>query len=310
MIERIAIDPVKNRDAWLDYRRGFVTASDVPAVCGEGLFGSAAKVWADKKGLTPPQEMNDAMFRGIIGEPAVFRALQWHFPQWEIKPASVFLCDRESRLGATPDGAAVIPGREGVGIIQCKTVSRPWYEAHWLDDNDQAVVPLAYELQTLTEAMLADAPWAMIAVLIVDTFKWELKVFPVERNPGAEAKIRQCVLDFCRDYLDANVQPPIDPTRDADLVKRLFRRDDGTILDLRSDNAMPMFLDEREALKAEIKKKEDRVSELETEIKSKIGDALGFCVQGWKATWPVITVNHKPKEASVSQHRRLAVKRI
>ncbi len=271
-VERIQIDPVRNRDAWMDWRRGFVTASDVPAVCGEGLFGSSAKVWAEKKGLTAPAEMNDAMFRGIIGEPAVLRAIQWHFPTWEVRPASVFLCDRESRLGATPDAAAVIPGRDGIGIIQCKTVSRPWFEAHWLDDNEQAVVPLAYELQTLTEAMLADAPWAMIAVLIVDTFRWELKVFPVERNPGAEAKIKQCVLDFCRDYLDANVQPPIDPARDEELVKRLFPRDDGTEIDLRFDNSLPGIVADLEAAKAVKKQAETDEKIAATAIKAKLGE--------------------------------------
>src|SRR5258708_13091032 len=98
------------------------------------MWGSSGKVGAEKKGLNAPAEMNDGMFRGIIGEPAVLRAIQWHFPTWEVRPASVFLCDRESRLGATPDAAAVIPGRDGIGIIQCKTVSRPWFEAHWPHD--------------------------------------------------------------------------------------------------------------------------------------------------------------------------------
>jgi predicted phage-related endonuclease len=260
------------RPQWLDLRTKFITASDVPAVCGEGLFGSAAKVWAEKKGLLSPQEMNDAMFRGIIGEPAVMRAIQWHFPDWEIRPTGVFLCDRETRLGATPDGAAVIPGRDGIGIIQCKTVSRPWYEQKWLDDDDKPVVPLAYELQTLTEAMLADAPWAMIAVLIVDTFKWELKVFPVERNPGAEAKIRQCVAEFCRDYLDANVQPPIDPVRDEELVKRLFPRDNGAEIDLSGDNSLPGIVADFEAAKAIKKRAETEEKIAATAIKAKLGE--------------------------------------
>jgi hypothetical protein len=278
-IERIAIDPMKDRAAWLQLRAGFITASDVPAVCGFGLYHSAARVWAEKRGLLAQADMNDAMLRGIIGEPAVFRAIEWHYPDWELKQAKVFLADRAARLGATPDGAAIVPDRPGIVVVQCKVIAAPVFRADWLADPDDdlqfgaATPPLAYRLQTLTETMLAEASSGVLAVLVVDAFKWVLRLFWVERHPGSEAAIRDKVATFWRDYLDPGVQPPIDGRLDEDLVKRLFPQDDGTEIDLTGDNEMPALVDGLIAARGDKKDAEGREKEAKTIIAAKIGEA-------------------------------------
>src|SRR3984893_15726578 len=159
-IERIAINPVKDRATWLALRQQDITASDVPAICGEGMFGSATKVWAEKLGKVGPQEMSEAMKRVLWGEAAVFEAIGWEHPDWDVRRAKIYLRDPDLRLGATPDGAAIIPGLDGVTIIQTKVIARPVFNTYWLadpeDDYSKVVAPLAYQLQTLTEAMLAD----------------------------------------------------------------------------------------------------------------------------------------------------------
>src|SRR5579859_7575536 len=99
-IERI---PIESREQWLSLRRNDITASDVPAVCGEGLYGSATRVWAEKKGLIPAAEMSDVMKRGIWGEAAVVEALKDERPHWQLRRAKVYVRDAEARLGCTPD---------------------------------------------------------------------------------------------------------------------------------------------------------------------------------------------------------------
>ena len=123
-IERIAIDPVRDRATWLALRQHDITASDVPAICGEGLFGSATKVWAEKLGKVGPQEMTEAMKRGLWGEAAVFSAIEMEYPDWEVRRAKVYLRDTAARLGATPDGAALIPGLDG-GKIPPRVLLQP-----------------------------------------------------------------------------------------------------------------------------------------------------------------------------------------
>ncbi|MES2166575.1 MAG: YqaJ viral recombinase family protein [Pseudomonadota bacterium] len=289
-IERIAVDPTKHRAEWLALRQRDITASDVPAVCGEGMFGSPAKVWAEKRGLIPPVELNDAMKRGMWGEAAVFSAIEWEYPDWEVRRAKVYFRDAEARLGATPDGAVIIPGRDGVGIIQTKVIAKPVFQMHWLadpeDDYSQVIAPLGYQLQTLTESMLSDADYAMIAALVVDTFKWSLHIVPVDRNPGAEQVIRNRVAAFCRDFLDTGVQPAIDPERDEDLVKRLFPKDVGTTIDLSGDNEAPMLVDELAIARALKKEGEGREKIAKTALAGKLGEnAYGKLADGRKISF-------------------------
>jgi predicted phage-related endonuclease len=276
-IERIAIDPAKDRATWLALRQQDITASDVPAICGEGMFGSATKVWAEKLGKVGPQEMTEAMKRGLWGEAAVFEAIGWEHPDWDVRRAKVYLRDPVLRLGATPDGAAIIPGLEGITVIQTKVIARPVFNAHWLTDPEDEyspiVAPLAYQLQTLTETMLADAARGMIVPLVVDTFKRELKVIPLDRNPAAEAVIYDRVAGFWRNHLDTGIQPPIDPERDEQIVKLLFPQDNGLEIDLSHDNELPGLVDQLVATRAVQREGASQEAVVKTAIAGKFGEA-------------------------------------
>jgi hypothetical protein len=271
-IERI---PIVSRDQWLELRRHDICASDVPAVCGDALFGSAAQVWAEKRGLIPAKAMTEPMKRGLWLEPAVLEAIRWYHPDWDLRRAKVYVRDGEARLGCTPDFACVRPDRQGIGTIQAKVISRPVFNEHWrARDNDTIIIPpLAYQLQTLTEAMLNDAPWCMLAALVIDTFTAELFMVDVPRHPEAEARIRSKVEWFWKAHLDPAIQPKIDPERDGDLIKTLFPRDSGATVDLSGDNMIMNLVEKLNEFKSEIKTREEAKENIETEIKAKLGDA-------------------------------------
>lgn len=275
-IERIAIT---SRDQWLALRMQDITASDVGAVCGHGLYHSAARVYAEKRGDLSPAEMNEAMKRGIWGEPSVVEALSWERPDWQLRRAKVYMRDPELRLGATPDCGAIDPERDGVGVVQCKIVAAPVFADKWLknpEDNPHDVFaparpPIAYELQTLTEGALAEAQWGVIAALIVDTFKWTLRLFPVDRHEDAEAAIKNRVAAFWRNHLIPGIPPPIDAQLDDELVKTLYPRDDGSEIDLRSDNEFPGFVHQLLTARATKSEAEKIEKVAKTNILAKIG---------------------------------------
>jgi hypothetical protein len=176
-----------------------------------------------------------------------------------------------------------VPGRDGVVVVQAKVIAAPVFRAHWIDDDGDddsddvefapATPPLAYQLQTLTEAMLADAAAGVLAVLVVDTFKWKLRLFWVERHLSAESRIREKVAHFWSHYLDLGIQPPIDAERDEELVKALFPTDDGTEIDLTGDNEIPGLVDALETARAEKKRYADDEQRAKTAIAAKMGDA-------------------------------------
>lgn len=292
IVERI---PIQNRDQWLALRTRDITASDVPAVCGEGMFGSPAKVWAEKRGMIPPAEMNEAMKRGRWGEAAVVEALLDERPTWQLRRSKVYLRDPAARLGATPDCAAIIPEfGDGVVIVQAKVVARKVFELKWLADPDDdphdlyapASAPLGYQLQTLTESMLSEAVHGIIAALIVDEWRWTLRLFDVPRHPGAEAMIRDRVAGFWANYLDPGIQPPIDAARDSELVSLLYPQDQGTTVDLSGDNEIPGLVATRESLKAAIKNAEGLCKSADTSIKAKLGEnTFGRLGDGRLISW-------------------------
>jgi hypothetical protein len=180
-------------------------------------------------------------------------------------------------LGATPDGAAIIPGLDGVTVIQTKVIARPVFDAYWRsnpdDEYSSIVPPLAYQLQTLTETMLADAARGLIVALVVDTFKWDLYAIPLDRNAPAEAVIRDRVSSFWRNHLDTGIQPPIDAERDEQVVKLLFPQDNGIEIDLSRDNEMPDLVQDLEDARRMKKSADESEGKAKTAIAGKMGEA-------------------------------------
>jgi YqaJ-like viral recombinase domain len=292
--------PITSREQWLNLRKGFVTASNVPAVCNvSGYDQTPLSVYLEKQELARPIEENALMRRGRWMEPAVFAALAERFPNWQIQPGKVFIADHDARLGATPDGIAVDPERPGIGVIQCKVISRPVFKLKWLDDpgsdNDEtapAHVPLDYMLQTITEAMLVDGAspklppaWAAVATLVLDTFGAFLRVFPVDRHPSAEATIRKAVADWWV-LADQKIMPPVDPTRDSDTLKALYPQDDGTEIDLSANIAAQKLVDSRREWKIVAKQAKTNCETIDTSIKALLGPhTYGRVADGSLISW-------------------------
>lgn len=276
-VERIAIT---DRAQWLELRRQDVTASDIAVVCGVSPYKTIFQLWAEKTNANPAtsdRPDNGAMLRGRIYEPAVFKAALM-FTDWtSVTPFDdkLYLRDPVLRIGATPD--AIGADRDGEFIVQAKTVGRSIFEA-W--DGP----PLAYQLQTLTEAMLYGAPRAYLAVLVTDPFNPEFHAYEVPRHKDAEQRIRDAVTRFW-DSIEAGELPAIDYSRDGELLKQMFKPREGVApVDLTGDNMLPILLDTRETLKADVKQKQVRIDEINAELIHKLDGAPAAVCAGWKIT--------------------------
>lgn len=78
-------------------------------------------------------------------------------------------------------------------------------------------------------------------------------------------------------------------------------------LDLRGDNRLPVLLDERERLKVELKRTQDQLKELDTELRDKLGDAQQMVTDGWMVSQSTYIRNEYTVPASTMH--RLTVKR-
>ncbi|WP_024516950.1 YqaJ viral recombinase family protein [Bradyrhizobium sp. Tv2a-2] len=303
-VEIHKVDPVRDREGWLKLRQKDVTASDVASIAGVG-YRSPREVWADKTGQIGQKADTPVLRRGRRFEPSLWATIKEENPSWEIRAGKVYLRAPSLRFGATPDAMAIDPERPGLILIQGKVVAKPVFVADWLGGDREGtnpIVPLGYQLQTLAETMLASIAFKQVihpyvAAWVIDTFSEDLKMIPLVRHPVAEQKILETVKGFW-DLLDAGGVPAIDPTRDHDLVRKLYPVDDGSIIDLSSDNLLPDLFDERKKLGEVISSSEKRRDEISTEIMAKIGAAtFALIAGGRKLSLKVTNVKEQQRAA-------------
>ena len=276
MIERIPLNDV-SRDEWLRMRRNFVSASEAATVCGEASYGSLAELYCEKRGLRPPQADSGVLRRGRWGELAAFAALADEYPDWSVQRASWHVRDTERRIAATPDGFAVRPDRDGPGNVQAKVVSRSIFRRRWLDDSDgdldgEASPPAQYVIQTTAERMLCECEWSVIACLINSEWDWSFRLFEVEHDPALEERIAAKAQEFFDLYLDPGIMPPFEPQRDAELIRHLYPRDDGSTIDLTGDNRAAVAAEELIETSAAVKRLTATEKALKTELAGKLGE--------------------------------------
>jgi predicted phage-related endonuclease len=121
-----------------------------------------------------------------------------------------------------------------------------------------------------------------MAVLVTDPFNPEFHHYEVPRHKDAEQRIRDAVAAFWNS-IEAGEMPAIDYSRDADLIKQMFKpREAVETIDLTGDNMLPIILDLRETLKADIKQKQVRVDEIDAEVRHKLNGAPAAVCAGWK----------------------------
>jgi hypothetical protein len=135
--------------------------------------------------------------------------------------------------------------------------------------------PLAFQLQVLSEAMLAEIAYgepatAMLAVLVHDTFTADIHLVPIPRRGLAEFAILDRVDDFWR-ILDAGRQPDMIPGEDGETLDGMYPQDDGTEIDLRGNNELPALFDERQRLGKETRDGEARREEIKDVFRAAMG---------------------------------------
>jgi predicted phage-related endonuclease len=266
---------------WLERRRHDITASRLPALFGLNPYLSLAQLADIMRGTTGTGTGSvpdsPAMRRGRILEPAVAAALAEERP--ELPPlvrATTYHRVPDWRLGCTPDYWC---GDEG--LVQCKTVSAQQWQA-W-----HGKVPTGYVVQTLCEMLVTGRAWGLLAVLEVSP-SYPLHVVEVPRHAAAERRILDAVAKWWVAF-DAGEIAGAAPS--AELAAEL---DDGSYVDLSTDNYLCAALPERERLKAEASAAEKQIAEIDATLKSAMGSASSAWVPGYAVTFR-------------TQHRREAI---
>lgn len=269
-IQRIPIDQENDRAGWLALREPDVTASVVAALFGASPYMTKADLYWSKKGQAPARTFSEAMGEWREDLEAVFPIrVRRKRPEWRLEKARAYLRDPAARIGATPD-FYVYGDPRGLGVLQAKTSDRRTFEREWRDGS----VPFWILLQNSVELMLEpEAAFGAVAVITIEAYRSETEIFDIPRIPALERKIRDAVAKFWTDVEFEN-EPPLDPQRDGQVMAMLYPEEvTNKSVDLSGDNALPVLLAERQALKATIREADSRCEEIDNEIKAKMLDA-------------------------------------
>ncbi len=299
----VTINKVTSRVEWLVQRKGAVTASEIGALFSCHPYKTALGLYNDKANIIFSDiPDNAAMRRGRLLESAAAEATREQRPEWTIEKANEYYQNADKGIGATPDFYITCPKR-GRGVLQTKVVLPSIFEEQWTLENP----PLWIMLQVQTEMLLAGVTWGAITAFVVDTWRWPCHVYELDAHVPTQTVLTQRVQKFWAD-LKIGRAPIPDYARDLELFKTLHPKDNGEMLDLTRDNRLPELIAQRESLKEKIKaQKPDLVAleAIETEIKAKIGDALGAHFAGGKVLYP--TIARKGYSVAESTYRKLSV---
>jgi hypothetical protein len=260
-------------------RAGHVTASSVAALVNAHPFKTRLAYWAELRGILLPNAGNRLTQRGILFEPVVARAVGIELPEADIRyPLNTYFFDRELRYGCSPDAVMQLDGE--LLNLQLKVVNKRSFEQHW-----ECGPPPYIELQVTAENDLMGVDGSMVAALVLDSYDYQLRLFPVPRNPGREARLRELVAAFWDDVRTGN-RPPASPDQDGPTVAAMFPLSSSEpVLDLTGDNRLSELLPARAMLKGEISSLEKQVEGMDTEIKLKLAKHERATLPGWKLTW-------------------------
>lgn len=299
--------PIYSRHEWLATRLLDVTASEIAALKGIHPFVTPFGLYAKKIAATVDDESSPQMERGLLLQPVALEKIKLDHPDWKIYDPETYYRDSAARIGATPDALVEIPGRDGFGVVQIKSVVPALFKRNWVNSDGEIDPPLWIVLQASVEAYCTGASYAMVAPMVIG-HKIDVHLIEIPLRTDLIDSLKADVAEFWQ-RVENRRPPEITSVVDFEVVAKLYKPVAGATIDLRGDNELTGLADRDEELKATIKAAE---AERKT-IKARFVAALDSCEIGILADGRAImakTIHKKAYEVPASSYLSVTVKEI
>jgi hypothetical protein len=174
----------------------------------------------------------------------------------------------------------------------------------WHAEDGEISPPLWIALQAMAEQHLTQTDFAYVAALVVG-YGLSLELIPVPMLPSVIEQVRAKVSAFW-DLVAAGQLPAPDYGVDGKMLAEVLRDDDGSELDLSTDNELPIIAAELEAAQISKKMAEDALDQCKAKILYRIGNASQAKFSGGMIS--AKTVKRRPYSVPAGSYRRLQVK--
>jgi putative phage-type endonuclease len=283
-----------NRAAWLHARADGIGASEMPAVMGESKYDSALSVYARKIGavVEDGDSCSEAAYWGlrlekIVADEFTFRTKiehEWHGKLLRSKQYPWAL--------ATLDAVAL--GEP----LECKTANQ-FLLGDWAEG-----APIAYQIQAHQQMMVTGAQHCRVACLIGgQKFVWT----EVDRDESLIRRIIHQGTEFWRRVQELDAPKPDGSDSSFEALDALHGTHNGVV---QLPGELISYDDEREALKADLKKLKKRSDEIDALFQASIGSAEQG-VLGNGVAYRLIKINrsaYSVAETTYTQLRRKELK--
>lgn len=261
-----------DRSEWLDYRRTGIGGSDAATVLNLNPYCSRMELYADKLGLMPEQEDNEAMRTGrdleqYVAErfcEATGKKVRRNNIMWRSEEHPFMLADIDREIIGENAG------------LECKTTSA-WNKT----DFAKGEIPLTYYVQCMHYITVMGYDRMYLAVLILGKgFHW----FTVERNEEEINALIAAEKDFY-ELIKSRREPDADGSQSAsEAIERISGNSDV------SKPSVPLYevedtLRQIERLTAEMKSLEKDLEQNKQTVKLVLKDATAGATDKYKVTW-------------------------
>jgi putative phage-type endonuclease len=285
----------------IEQRRSTIGGSEAAAALGVDPFRSMLALWAEKTGRIPPADLSEdeAVQWGIDLEPLVLQKLADRTGRHIEPRRDRFVSGDYPFMSSHPDAFQWCRADErfqGFGVAEAKTNNR-WMRQMWLKKHP----PLHVNVQLQHNMFVTGAEWGTVCALTPGTdtiLEFHLRDVKLDHE-FIEWMIRG--EEHFWNLVQTETPPPPDGSGGCrDVIKEMYPRDDGEVIDLPAEAAeWDVELEElkkivtanNEKMKATIKRKQI----LEDKFKVAMGNALwGVLPSGDE--YKCSTVNVKPRD--------------
>ena len=260
-----------SREEWLMHRRKAIGGSDAAAIVGLNTYSSPYEVWADKLGLVPPKEENEAMRIGHDLEDYVAKRFTEATGK-RVRRKNAILYNTEIPFAHANVDRLIIGEDAG---LECKTTS-----VLNLKKFRDGEFPPHYYVQCQHYMMVTGLPKWYLAVLVLGReFLW----FEIHRNEADIVALRQAEEAFWQ-HVTEEKPPETDGSAScSDVIDVIYdEADPGTEADISPFRQMLIM---RENLMVQISEMEEQKRAYENEIKAFLGETERGICDGYRVSW-------------------------
>lgn len=274
-----------SREDWLKERRHSIGGSDAAAVMGLSKWATPYTVYLDKLGVLEAKEETEAMRQGRDLEAYVAERFAEATGK-RVRRENAILRNEDYPFAHADVDRLVVGERAG---LECKTTST--LDVRKFRDVE---FPEQYYAQCVHYLAVTGLDRWYLAVLVLGK---EFHTYTLERDEDEIKALMDTERDFWK-HVESETPPPVDgfdPTTEA--LKTVYADDNGEEIDF--FDGYTEKLDERKRLLESKKEIDERIAEIENEIKLDMGEAAKAVSGDYQITW-------KTQTRSTFQYKGLA----